>query len=1156
MSASYVSIFRYLASTFLLLSTFMLAGCPDSSNNDSGAATGSSGPTLRSITVTPQTAEFANGTSVQLSAEGNYSDGTQKVLTGSVTWSSSDDTIATVTNATEGSTEPAGRVNGISPGVVTISATLNGVTGSTGLDAIEVKPVELTDLEVSPESASVPAGLTERLTATGLFSDGSSQDLSDQVTWTSDDDAVASVDSSGVVTAVTESATAVLITAELDGFQDSSEITVVEAVISAIQVEPANALVAAGRTQMFTATASFSNGDDRDVTSDVSWLSSDTSIATIDETGSAGTLVAGGPITITASLGDVSGTANLTVNDAVLTALQIEPGVKSIPKGRSQQFTATGTYSDSKTADVTNDVEWTSADSAIATIDGTGLAQGRDVGGPIVVTATLGDVTDTAELTVGSAVLESLEVSSPSNRDSIAKGTSTNFAATGIYSDGSSITVTSDATWLSTITAVANVSNASGNKGFIVGKAEGSTQIRAELEGVSGEKALAVTAADLTAIQVAPSGEKLSNGFSRQFSATGFYTDGGNQDITEQVTWASSDTAVAGVSNVDGSEGLVTADGVETGTIVISAAMAGKSGNASLNVVAATLQSIAVTPGDNVVPMDPDTRIALTATGTFSDGSSSFEQDLTEQVTWSSESAAVATVSNAADTQGVVTPVSVGGPVGIRATFDAVQGVAQFEVTDAALESITVTPAAVAIAIGEGENFIAMGNYSDNQSREITESVTWASDNPDVTVSNAAGTEGQVSVSQSAVSGDTAAITASMSSGGNTIVSSPATVDITDAVLESIAVKTQPTAGVSETPAGTSVQFAAEGTYSDGTVRDISATVSWTLANETPATSNENVADIGNSESDRGELSTFNPGTVDVLATDVASGVAGGAYAFEVTDAIITGLVITPDSPAIALNAQQEFIATAQYSDGSSRTVTDLASWSSDNTAVATVNNTDDKGLATSQGMAGAAEISASFDGMDGATTLTVNPATLVSISVAPGSASIPKGYDVQYTATGHYSDGSQSDITTQVNWATFSGFAVIGNGSDNKGLATGISDGEDTVTASLEDLVGSATLTVTDETLDSIVVSSEGDADEMAFNETLQYSATGNFSGGSTLDITQKVTWTSSNPGVATISNAEPSKGLATAEGLGDTIISATIGEVSGEKALTVTLF
>ena len=91
----------------------------------------------------------------------------------------------------------------------------------------------------------------------------------------------------------------------------------------------------------------------QDLTGSVTWSSSNAGVATISNTagrqGVATGVGPGGPVTITAARGAMSGTAQLTITAAVLQTIAVSPASASVPAGLTQQFTATGHYSDGKT---------------------------------------------------------------------------------------------------------------------------------------------------------------------------------------------------------------------------------------------------------------------------------------------------------------------------------------------------------------------------------------------------------------------------------------------------------------------------------------------------------------------------------------------------------------------------------------------------------------------------------------------------------------------------------------------------------------------------------------------------------------------------------------------------------------------------------------
>ena len=170
----------------------------------------------KTIEVVPTSASVAVGRTQEFSATGTYSDNFTRDLTATVTWSTSDESVATI--------DPSGLASGIAEGEVTITAASNGVNGSAALTV--TPPVPLIAIRVSSTSASVGVGNTQQLTANGTFTDDFTQDITITATWSSSDASVATIDPSGLVTGVAEGEAT--ITATSSDIQGSATLTVTE----------------------------------------------------------------------------------------------------------------------------------------------------------------------------------------------------------------------------------------------------------------------------------------------------------------------------------------------------------------------------------------------------------------------------------------------------------------------------------------------------------------------------------------------------------------------------------------------------------------------------------------------------------------------------------------------------------------------------------------------------------------------------------------------------------------------------------------------------------------------------------------------------------------------------------------------------------------
>src|SRR5207248_463116 len=139
-----------------------------------------------------------------------------------------------------------------------------------------------------------------------------------------------------------------------------------------------------------------------------------------------------------------------------------------------------------------------------------------------------------------------------------------------------------------------------------------------------------------------------------------------------------------------------------------------------------------------------------------------------------------------------------------------------------------------------------------------------------------------------------------------------------------------------------------------------------------------------------------------------------------------------------------------------------------------------------------------------------------------------------------HYSDGTTQDITSTVAWSSSdTTVATISNQNFQWGQASAVGPGNATITAldPTTGLSGTATLTVTNATLVSLSITPPNP--NAIQNVPLQLFATGTFSDGTTIDVTQSVTWTSANTSIATVLNVGSTKGAVTGVAVGSTTVS-----------------
>ncbi|MEI9952379.1 MAG: Ig-like domain-containing protein [Pseudomonadota bacterium] len=990
-----------------LLVLFLITGvgCEDNdgvvprSSANAGAAGQAAGDaggpgTAASLELTPRQLSIAAGTSADVQATLVAGDGTTEEVTNKAAWTSSAPEVAAV----EG-----GTVSALKRGTAEITVTASGVVATL---TVTVTEATLLTLSITPPTPVLARGLQKQLTATGVFSDNTTQDLTKQVTWTSATKTVANVSSAGLLTALSVGSTK--ITAKFATTSATTVVTVSPAVVGSIALTPPQPSIPKGITGTLTATATLSDGTTEAVTTQAEWTSSDESIATVTSSGVV-SAIAVGKATISASVAGVTGSTEVTVVSASLVSIGVTPASPSVAKGLTQQFTAMGSYSDSTVVDITSQVTWAS-NNAVATISNAtgsrGLAATSGVGSASI-SATLSGVSGSTTLTVSAATLVSIGVTPAA--PSVAKGLARQFSATGTYTDASTQNLTAAVTWASSDSTKATVSNASDSRGLASTAAVGTTSISATFGALSASTTLTVSAATLVSISVAPATPSVAKGLTQQFTAVGTFTDASTQNLTATATWVSSDTAKVTISNAAGSQGLASA--ADIGAATISATLSGVSGSTTSTVSPATLVSIAVTP------VEPSVAKGLTrqfsATGTYTDAST---QNLTAAVTWASSDSTKATVSNAPDSRGLASTAAV-GTTSISATLGALSGSTTLTVSVATLVSIAVTPATPSVAKGLTQQFTAVGTFTDAATQDLSATATWASsDATKATISNAAGSRGLASTADVG----TATISATFSgvSGSSTLTVSPAT-------LVSIGV----TPAEPSVAKGLGQQFSATGTYTDASTQDLTSTATWASSDTTKAT-------ISNTTGSRGLASTAALGTTSISAT---FGALSGSTTLTVSVATLVSIAVTPATPSVAKGLTQQFTAVGSYTDTSTQNLTATVTWASSDATKATISNTTgSRGLASAVEV-GAATISATFSGVSGSTTLTVSPATLVSITVTPANGNIFPNQTRQFAAVGTYTDASTQVLTTTATWASPPSITAltISNALGSKGLAT-----------------------------------------------------------------------------------------------------------------------
>jgi Domain of unknown function (DUF4082)/Bacterial Ig-like domain (group 2) len=233
-------------------------------------------------------------------------------------------------------------------------------------------------------TANPPKGTTEQLSATEAFSDGSTTDVTSQVTWGSSNPSVASVSPSGLLSALNIGSTQ--ITASIDGLTGSAGLTVAPPALTAITVSAPSTSLPSGVSEQLTATGTYTDASTANLTSQVKWGSSSSALS-VSSTGLA-TGASQGPATATATLGSVTGSLGVTVL-APIGYLYVQPLASAVSAGQSEQLSVMAWLTNGTTANVTALAQWSTLPWSPVSISPTGVATGNAPGVGVIY-ATVG----------------------------------------------------------------------------------------------------------------------------------------------------------------------------------------------------------------------------------------------------------------------------------------------------------------------------------------------------------------------------------------------------------------------------------------------------------------------------------------------------------------------------------------------------------------------------------------------------------------------------------------------------------------------------------------------------------------------------------------------------------------------------------------------
>lgn len=390
------------------------------------------------------------------------------------------------------------------------------------------------------------------------------------------------------------------------------------------------------------------------------------------------------------------------------TQVTVSPDSTAVTVGRSQTLKAVARDASGNTLSGVQ-FFWSSSNSAVATVDQSGVVVSHSVGTANIAASTQG-VSGVATITVELAPIASVVIA-PSQA-TLRVNTTLQLADTAIDAAGAPITGQA-ATWASNNTSVATVDAA----GLVIARAVGTARISATVSGVTGSTTITVTLVPIASIAIAPQNANVFVHQTTQLTATP-RDSLGNPLANRPVAWKSLATGIATVS----AGGVVT--GVAAGAAVIQATAQGVIGEDAIKVTSAPVSSVVLSPATSQVfigQTEQITAVVTDATGAPIPGT---------PVTFSSSKPTVATVNSST---GLVTGVG-SGITTITGTSGGKSGQAAVAVFQVPVGSVTIQPADTTIASNGTAQMRA--TVVDSLGHPVSSpSVTWSS-SPSGRVSN------------------------------------------------------------------------------------------------------------------------------------------------------------------------------------------------------------------------------------------------------------------------------------------------------------------------------------------------------------------------------------------------------------------------------------
>ena len=616
----------------------------------------------------------------------------------SVTWSSGNNEVATVSQE--------GLVTAVGVGTADITVKANDGSEMSAICKVTVTPKLVTSIKLDDEELTIVRTHTRQLTATVLPEDADDR----SVVWSSGNEEVATVDDTGLVTALKVGEASITATAnDGSGVSATCVVTVTPKLAESISLNETELTLERTATAQLTATVLPETTDDRSVT----WSSDNTAVAKVDEYGMV-TAVGVGETVITAITDDgtdLTATCFVKVTPKLVKSLSLSETELSIENGSSAQLTAVISPQDADDGSVA----WTSNNTMAATVDATGRVTATGVGTAVITVSTNDGSNLSATCTVTVTPKEVAHISFDKTTLTLYVNESSQITATVLPDDADDRRLI----WSSGDIDIARVSS----NGEVTAVGVGETEITATANDGSGVSAVCrVTVLPIMVTSIILDRESLELFDNSSFQLTATVLPYNATDRT--VTWQSTNDRVASV-NADGT--IYVWDVGETDIIATANDGSGVSATCHLTVIPVMMESITLDKEYLEIQDGDRVKLIVTALEPYDVSDSS--------LTWTSSDENVATVYNGSSNGCYILAEGVGETDIIASANDGsgVSATCRVTVTPVKVSEVLLGKTELVMVKGQSEKLIPTV-WPDNASDK---SLTWtSSDESVVTVDN------------------------------------------------------------------------------------------------------------------------------------------------------------------------------------------------------------------------------------------------------------------------------------------------------------------------------------------------------------------------------------------------------------------------------------